>query len=79
MTFDLQLTAAGKRVLDLYENRWMTDETHALSAAGSQFTVRGFHGDYDLYVYYEDRELVSLRQTFLLEMSPYYVSVDVVT
>ncbi|PVD26372.1 hypothetical protein C0Q70_14046 [Pomacea canaliculata] len=62
---NLKLTAAGKRVLDLYENRWMTDVTHALSAAGSQFTIRGFHGDYDLYVYYEDRELVNLRQTFL--------------
>nr|KAG5712878.1 hypothetical protein BaRGS_007475 [Batillaria attramentaria] len=40
---DFQITAAGRRVLDLWENQWMTDETHVLSQSGDQFTVHGFH------------------------------------
>nr|KAG5710671.1 hypothetical protein BaRGS_035073 [Batillaria attramentaria] len=63
---DLKLTEAGRRVLDLYENQWMTDETHVLSQAGNQFTVRGFHGDYEVHVRYNGHELSNLKQTFTL-------------
>nr|KAG5711606.1 hypothetical protein BaRGS_016788 [Batillaria attramentaria] len=63
---NLELTAAGRRVLGLYENQWMTDETHALPEAGDQFAVRGFHGDYEVHVMYQGRELTNIKKTFQL-------------
>nr|KAG5712880.1 hypothetical protein BaRGS_007477 [Batillaria attramentaria] len=63
MGSNLELTAAGRRVLDLLENQWMTDETHVLSQSGDQFTVRGFHGNYDVRVMYNGHELRNLRKT----------------
>ncbi|KAK7104842.1 anti-sigma-I factor RsgI6-like [Littorina saxatilis] len=72
---DLQMTAAGRRVFDLLENQWMTDETHNLS--GSQMTVRGFHGDYEVHVIYQGRELSSLNQTFTLSKGTHTVNINV--
>ncbi|KAK7105032.1 uncharacterized protein [Littorina saxatilis] len=74
---NLQMTAAGHRVLDLYENQWMTDETHTLPHSGNQVSVRGFHGDYEVHVIYQGTELSSLRQTFTLGKGPHSVSVHV--
>lgn len=70
---NLQLTAAGRRVLDLFENQWMTDVTHA----GGQFTVRGFHGDYELHVLYQGHDRADLKQTFTLGSSAKTLTVNV--
>ncbi|KAK7103964.1 uncharacterized protein [Littorina saxatilis] len=59
----MTLTAAGRRVLDLLENQWMTDETHVLSQSGDHFTVRGFHGDYEMQVIYQGHQQSSLNFT----------------
>ncbi|XP_070179896.1 uncharacterized protein [Littorina saxatilis] len=72
---NLQMTAAGRRVFDLLENQWMTDETHTLS--GSQMTVRGFHGDYEVHVMYQGRELNNLKQTFSLGKGDHTVNINV--
>ncbi|KAK7104494.1 hypothetical protein V1264_019202 [Littorina saxatilis] len=66
---DLTPNAAGRRVLDLLENQWMTDETHELSQSGDRFTVRGFHGDYELHVRYQGHERNDLKQTFSISPS----------
>ncbi|XP_070181548.1 anti-sigma-I factor RsgI6-like [Littorina saxatilis] len=63
---DLTLNAAGRLVFDLFENQWMTRETHTLSESGSAFTVRGFHGDYELHVMHKMQERTDLKQTFTL-------------
>ncbi|XP_070200860.1 uncharacterized protein [Littorina saxatilis] len=76
---NLELTAAGRRVLDLLENQWMTDETHALSPSRDHITVRGFHGDYELHVIYKGRELGSLKKTFTLAKADHSVSINVQT
>ncbi|XP_070182068.1 anti-sigma-I factor RsgI6-like isoform X2 [Littorina saxatilis] len=62
----LELTAAGRRVFDLLENQWMTDETYVLSQTSDHFTLRGFHGDYEVRVHYQGKELGNLTQTFTL-------------
>ena len=72
-----QLTAAGRRVLDLLENQWMTDETHGLS--GNQLTVRGFHGVYEVLVVYQGRELGHLKQMFALGKRAHSVRIHVHT
>jgi len=56
---NLELTAAGTRVLDLLNNQWMTDMELLLTESGDQFTVRGFHGDYEVRGYYKDREVMT--------------------
>ncbi|KAK7104502.1 uncharacterized protein [Littorina saxatilis] len=63
---NLELTAAGRRVLDLFENQWMTDETHVLSHSGHRINVLGFHGDYEVHVRYQGHERKDLVQTFTL-------------
>ncbi|PVD26375.1 hypothetical protein C0Q70_14049 [Pomacea canaliculata] len=73
---NLQLTAAGRRVLELLEHRWMTDETHNLSA-GTQFTVRGFHGDYEVHVIYQGQERTNLKQTFTLGNAAHTVNINI--
>ena len=35
------MNAAGRRVFDLLETEWMTDETRDLAQAGDAFAVRG--------------------------------------
>nr|KAG5711835.1 hypothetical protein BaRGS_026276 [Batillaria attramentaria] len=74
---DLQLTAAGRRVFDLLENQWMTDETHVLSQSGNQFTVRGFHGNYEVHVIYQGHEKTNLKQTFTLGKGAHTVNINV--
>ena len=71
------MTAAGRRVLDLFENQWMTDETRVLSQSGDHFTVRGFHGDYEVHVLYQGQELSSLKQTFTLGKNSKNVHINV--
>ncbi|KAK7104496.1 hypothetical protein V1264_019203 [Littorina saxatilis] len=62
----ITLNAAGRLVFDLLENQWMTHETHTLSASRGNFTVRGFHGDYELHVIYGNQERRDLTQVFTL-------------
>ncbi|KAK7104506.1 uncharacterized protein [Littorina saxatilis] len=77
---NMELTAAGRRVLDLFENQWMTDETHVLSHAGDNFHVRGFHGDYEVHVIYQGKELSNLKKSFTLNKgSDQNVSINVHT
>nr|KAG5714606.1 hypothetical protein BaRGS_007052 [Batillaria attramentaria] len=71
------LTAAGRRVFDLLENQWMTDETHVLSQSGNQFTVRGFHGNYEVHVIYQGHEKTNLKQTFTLGKGAHTVNINV--
>ncbi|XP_076442963.1 anti-sigma-I factor RsgI6-like isoform X2 [Babylonia areolata] len=73
----LTLTAAGKKFLDLWENQWMTKEERTLKQSGPTFTVRGFHGDYQVRVRYQGRELSHLTETFQLGKSPHDVRISV--
>ncbi|XP_076438669.1 anti-sigma-I factor RsgI6-like isoform X3 [Babylonia areolata] len=73
----MQLTSAGERFLDLWERQWMTDETHVLSESGSRFNVRGFHGDYEMHVWYQGKELVEFRQNFTLGKTDRSIDVTV--
>jgi endo-1,4-beta-xylanase len=61
------MTAAGRRVFDMLENQWMTDEEHPIPQRGEPFTVRGFHGEYQVKVNYLGQELSNLTQTFTLK------------
>nr|KAG5711833.1 hypothetical protein BaRGS_026274 [Batillaria attramentaria] len=63
-----------RRVLDLWENRWKTDETHNLSH-GDRFTVRGFHGKYEVHVMYQGHE--KSKQTFTLGKGSHDVNIHV--
>ena len=73
----LQLTAAGERLIWLWTQEWTTDETIALKDAGSSFSLRGFHGDYEVKVTYQGQEVQG--QTFTLEKkSSASVSLNVV-
>ncbi|XP_041354386.1 endo-1,4-beta-xylanase 2-like [Gigantopelta aegis] len=74
---EFRLNAAGQRVLDLFENQWMTKETHTLSQSGNQFTVDGFHGDYEVKVIYRGQERVDQKTTFTLGSSPHTVTLSV--
>nr|KAG5711837.1 hypothetical protein BaRGS_026278 [Batillaria attramentaria] len=76
---DVVPNAAGRRVLDLLENQWMTDETHVLSQSGNQFTVRGFHGDYEVHVMYQGHELGNLKKSFTLGKGAHTVNLNVHT
>ena len=64
-------------MLDLFENQWMTDETCVLSQSGDHFTVRGFHGDYEVHVFYHGKELSNLKQTFTLGKHSKNVNINV--
>ncbi|KAK7105079.1 uncharacterized protein [Littorina saxatilis] len=73
---DMQMNAAGRRVFDLFENQWTTDETHSLPTSG-QLTVRGFHGDYEIRVMHQGRELANLNKTFTLAKGDHSVNINV--
>jgi hypothetical protein len=75
--FYLQLTAAGRRVLNLLENEWMTDDSRLASQSGGRYTLRGFHGDYEVHVIYQGRELSILQQTFHLGKTARTVTINV--
>nr|QGJ04027.1 cellulase [Rapana venosa] len=66
---NLDLTAAGRRVLDLLERQWMTEDSRDLAHAGSSYSVRGFHGDYEVQVLNKGQEVAGLRQRFTLGTS----------
>ncbi|PVD26374.1 hypothetical protein C0Q70_14048 [Pomacea canaliculata] len=70
---NVQLTAAGRRVLELFEKRWMTDETHTVAESGTKFTVRGFHGDYEVQITQGGR---TQTQTFTLGKSDQTVNIS---
>ena len=64
-------------MLDLLENQWMTDDTRILSQTGNQFTVRGFHGDYEVHVLYQGQELSNLKQMFTLGKTSKTININV--
>ncbi|XP_041351370.1 endo-1,4-beta-xylanase 3-like isoform X2 [Gigantopelta aegis] len=74
---EFTINAAGERVLDLFENQWMTRKYRKLSLFGDQFSVDGFHGDYLVKVTYQGQELVDKRTTFTLGSSPHTVTLSV--
>ncbi|PVD25620.1 hypothetical protein C0Q70_13279 [Pomacea canaliculata] len=74
---NLELTAAGRRVLHLLEEEWMTDETFTPTSSNSQHTVRGFHGDYEVTVLYKGSAKSSLTQRFTLGKAAHAVTIHV--
>ena len=73
----LQINAAGHRVLHLLEKEWMTHETHKLSDSGKHFTVRAFHGDYEVHVRYRGHEVADQKHTFTLGKSQHTINLHV--
>ncbi|KAK6183210.1 hypothetical protein SNE40_010735 [Patella caerulea] len=72
------VNAAGRRVLDLLENQWMTHETRKITKIGTNyFTVKGFHGDYQVKVMYQGRELTDQRKSFNLGKSDQNINIHV--
>ena len=55
----------------------MTDETHVLSQSGDRFTVRGFHGDYEVRVSYQGQERGDVQNTFTLGKQSHKLSLNV--
>ena len=55
----------------------MTKESHVLSKSGNTFTVNGFHGDYEVKVIHQGRELVDQRKTFTLGSTAHTVMLSV--
>ncbi|XP_076443038.1 anti-sigma-I factor RsgI6-like [Babylonia areolata] len=74
---NLDLTAAGRRVLDLFERQWMTQDTRDLAHAGNSYSVRGFHGDYQLHVLYKGQELGHLAQNFTLGKNDHSLTLNI--
>ena len=64
-------------MLQLLEQEWMTNETHVLSQSGDRFTVRGFHGDYEVCVYYQGEEIGYLQTSFTLGKHSHTLSLDI--
>ena len=64
-------------MLKLLEQEWMTDETHVLSQSGDRFTVRGFHGDYEVRVSYQGQERGDVQNTFTLGKQSHKLSLNV--
>ncbi|XP_041354619.1 anti-sigma-I factor RsgI6-like [Gigantopelta aegis] len=74
---EFRINPAGQKVLHLFEKEWMTHETHRLSQSGKHFTVRAFHGDYEVHVRYRGREVTDQRQTFTLGKSAHTINLHV--
>ena len=55
----------------------MTNKCYVLSQSETQFTVDGFHGDYEVKVIYQGQELVDQRKTFTLGTSAHSISLSV--
>ncbi|XP_046546498.1 exoglucanase XynX-like [Haliotis rubra] len=68
------INAAGKRYLNLIHQEWSTHVTHRLTS-GTQFNIRGFHGDYDIIVRYQGTPVK--KQTFFLGKTDTTVTVDI--
>ena len=67
------MTAAGRRVIDLLENQWTTDVTHR----GGTFSMRGYHGDYQVHVRYQGNERLDLQQNFTLGQAQQTVTINI--
>ncbi|XP_050404821.1 uncharacterized protein LOC126820755 [Patella vulgata] len=74
---EFRINPAGQRVLDLFENQWMTKESKIGTEAGQPFTVRGFHGDYEVKVIYNGKERSDLKQTFTLDPNDQTININV--
>ncbi|XP_067664773.1 uncharacterized protein [Haliotis asinina] len=71
---NFQFNAAGKRYIDLLYKEWSTHVTHKVSS-GTQFNVRGFHGDYRVVVKYHGNPV--MQQTFTLGKQDKQVSIQI--
>ena len=52
-----KINAAGKRWLELIKSQWNTKTKVMMTAKRSNFTIRGFHGDYDVIVRYRGKPI----------------------
>ncbi|XP_046546463.1 endo-1,4-beta-xylanase 3-like [Haliotis rubra] len=68
------INAAGKRYIDLLYKEWSTHVTHKMSS-GTQFNVRGFHGDYRVIVKYHGNPV--MQQTFTLGKQSKQVNIQI--
>uniref|UniRef100_A0A2C9M3L1 Uncharacterized protein n=1 Tax=Biomphalaria glabrata TaxID=6526 RepID=A0A2C9M3L1_BIOGL len=73
-TLHQQLDKAGERYLQLTKQEWSTHVNKSLSA-GTSFDVRGFQGDYDVIVWYQNKPIKI--QSFSLGKSDVTVNVDI--
>ncbi|ESO92665.1 hypothetical protein LOTGIDRAFT_120651, partial [Lottia gigantea] len=71
---DYRVNAAGKHYLDLIYQEWNTHVIHDLGN-GKIFSVRGFHGDYEVIVKYKGSPIKD--QKFTLTKSDTHVDVTV--
>uniref|UniRef100_A0A2C9LDU7 GH10 domain-containing protein n=1 Tax=Biomphalaria glabrata TaxID=6526 RepID=A0A2C9LDU7_BIOGL len=69
-----ELDKAGERYLQLTKQEWSTHVNKSLSA-GTSFDVRGFQGDYDVIVWYQNKPIKI--QSFSLGKSDVTVNVDI--
>ncbi|KAH9520361.1 Glycoside hydrolase, 10 [Bulinus truncatus] len=68
------LDKAGERYLQLTKQEWSTHVNRSLSA-GTSFDVRGFQGDYDVIVWYQNKPIKI--QSFSLGKSNLTVNIDI--
>ncbi|KAI8793508.1 endo-1 4-beta-xylanase A [Biomphalaria glabrata] len=68
------LDKAGERYLQLTKHEWSTHVNRSLSA-GTSFDVRGFQGDYDVIVWYQNKPIKI--QSFSVGKSNVTVNVDI--
>ncbi|XP_046546492.1 endo-1,4-beta-xylanase 3-like [Haliotis rubra] len=71
---NFHVNAAGKRYIDLLYKEWSTHVTHKVSS-GTQFNVRGFHGDYRVVVKYHGNPV--MQQTFTLGKQDKQVNIQI--
>ncbi|KAH9520353.1 hypothetical protein Btru_060582 [Bulinus truncatus] len=68
------LDKAGERYLQLTKQEWSTHVNRSLSA-GTSFDMRGFQGDYDVIVWYQNKPIKI--QSFSLGKSNLTVNIDI--
>lgn len=74
--FFVQINAAGHRVINLINHKWMSDEVATLTDE-SEFTVRGFHGDYEIEVMQNGKVIQHLKKEFSLGKNAHNITLHV--
>ncbi|XP_071079819.1 anti-sigma-I factor RsgI6-like [Haliotis cracherodii] len=74
---NFRINSAGQRFLHLLEHDWMTHAERNVTDTGAQFSVHGFHGDYDVTVLYNGHEVHQARQTFTLGKNDTHINIHV--
>lgn len=70
------INAAGQKVIELITKRWQSDEVVTLTDE-SEYTVRGFHGEYELEIIHKGKTLEHLKKNFSLGKSALNVTVHI--